>query len=71
MQSHVALVVVLFSVVYASPFGQEHQAVPATRQAQTDYMIPPPNSPESEAKAQALANAYREYRKSLGMYTTV
>ena len=62
------LAVVLLSVVYALPSAQQDQEAPAMRQS-TDYLIPPPNSPESEAKAKALADAYRNYRKSLGMYS--
>ena len=68
LQSFVLLLVaVLVSLVSAFPSDGQ----PALRQEpQTgdDFMIPPPNSPESETKAKAFVAAYNDYVKSLGMY---
>ena len=67
MQSFVLLLVaVLVSLVCGFPSDGQ----PALRQApQTgdNFMIPPPNSPEAEAKAKAFVTAYHDYVKSLGM----
>ena len=39
----------------------------ASVRQEKDFMIPPPTSPESAAKAKAFVEAYHAYIKSLGM----
>lgn len=64
------VVAVSVSVVCALPSRQE--LLQSERQAKSaaDYMIPPPNSPESEAKANAFVDAYHAYIDSLGKKKT-
>jgi hypothetical protein len=66
-QSFVLLLVAVILVSVANAYPSNANL----RQAQSgdDFLIPPPNSPESAAKAKAFANAYQDYIKSLGTCT--
>ena len=61
------VVAVSVSVVCALPSRQE--LLQNMRQAKStdEFLIPPPNSPESEAKAKAFVDAYHAYIGSLGI----